>query len=183
MHKEDKDISITQIFNAPVEAVWKAWAEPEMVKKWWGPKGFTAPEIKIDLRVGGNYLYCMRGSPAPGVPVQDFWSTGEYKEIIPLKKIVITDSFSDKFGNKVDPKDYGMNENFPKETTITVLFEKQPDYKTKLTISYLAPKNGKGYQAMIESGMEEGWKETLNKLEEILRKNSEGRVNFVLQKQ
>jgi len=36
-------IVIERVFDAPKEMVWKAWTDPEMVKKWWGPEGFTAP--------------------------------------------------------------------------------------------------------------------------------------------
>ena len=53
------EITITRVFDAPRELVWKAWTEPEHFMRWWGPKGYTAPVYKVDLRVGGKYLYCM----------------------------------------------------------------------------------------------------------------------------
>ncbi len=43
---------VTRIFDAPRELVWKAWTDPKYVMQWWGPKGFTAPVCKMDLRVG-----------------------------------------------------------------------------------------------------------------------------------
>jgi len=73
----NEELFITRIFDAPGELLWKAWTEPESVKRWWGPKNFTSPFAKIDLRVGGTYLYCMRSPEG-----QDFWSTGVYREII-----------------------------------------------------------------------------------------------------
>lgn len=39
---------IERVFNVPIERVWKAWSDEETIKKWWGPKNFTAPIIKID---------------------------------------------------------------------------------------------------------------------------------------
>ena len=45
---------IEREFDAPRELVWKAWADPEMAKRWWGPKGFTSPAAEIDFRVGGK---------------------------------------------------------------------------------------------------------------------------------
>jgi uncharacterized protein YndB with AHSA1/START domain len=75
---KERELVITRIFDAPREKVWKAWTDPERVKRWWGPKDFTAPVIKIDLRVGGKYLYCMR-SPE----VKDFWSGGIFQEVVP----------------------------------------------------------------------------------------------------
>lgn len=56
----NQELLIVRIFDAPREIVWKSWTEPQRVKKWWGPKNFTAPFASIDLRPGGKYLYCMR---------------------------------------------------------------------------------------------------------------------------
>src|SRR5450759_217771 len=41
-----RELVITRIFNAPRERVWKAWTDPEQVKRWWGPKAFTSPYCK-----------------------------------------------------------------------------------------------------------------------------------------
>ena len=68
---------------------------PEHIKKWWGPAIFTAPTVKIDFRVGGKYLYSMLANDGTPMAGQEFWSTGTYEEIVPLKKIVATDHFSD----------------------------------------------------------------------------------------
>ena len=54
-----KDLVFTRTFAAPVERVWQAWADPELVKRWWGPDGFTCPLARIDLREGGVSLVCM----------------------------------------------------------------------------------------------------------------------------
>ena len=62
----ERMLVMTRVFDAPRELVWKAWTDPEMLMKWWGPKGFTCPHCEIDLRVGGKYLYCMRAA-APTV--------------------------------------------------------------------------------------------------------------------
>jgi uncharacterized protein YndB with AHSA1/START domain len=67
--------------------VWKAWTDPERVKRWWGPKGFTAPVCKIDLRVGGKFLYCMRSPDG-----KDYWNTDVYRDIVERERIVSTDS-------------------------------------------------------------------------------------------
>jgi len=74
----DRELVITRVFEAPRERVWKAWSDAERLKRWWGPKHFTAPVCKIDFRVGGSYLSCMRSPEG-----QDYWSTGAYREIVP----------------------------------------------------------------------------------------------------
>src|SRR5437867_13412021 len=95
------ELTIVRVFDAPREAVWKAWTDPEGAKRWWGPEGFTAPFIKIDLRVGGKYLFCMRSPDG-----RDCWSTGVYREIVPLQRTVSTDSFADQNVNVVRSSQY-----------------------------------------------------------------------------
>jgi len=93
--KED-EIVITRTLDAPIDLVWRAWTDPERLKSRWGPRMFTSPSIKIDLRVGGSYLSCMRGPDG-----RDYWSTGVYREIIPLERLYATDCFSDENGKVV----------------------------------------------------------------------------------
>ena len=75
------ELLITRVFDAPREFVWKAWTDPERFMRWWGPKNFTSPVSKIELRVGGTYLKCMRSPEG-----RDFWSTGVYREIVPMER-------------------------------------------------------------------------------------------------
>jgi len=94
-----ENLEITRIFDAPRELVWKAWTDPEIVMQWWGPDGFTSPACKIDFRVGGQYLYCMRTPDG-----WEGWSGGEYSEIIPHEKIVSILFYADQNG-RVEPAD------------------------------------------------------------------------------
>ena len=77
---ELKELVITREFDAPRERVWKAWTDPEMVKRWWGPEGFTAPSIMIDLRVGGRYIFAMQGPPGSELEAVGY-NAGVYKEV------------------------------------------------------------------------------------------------------
>jgi uncharacterized protein YndB with AHSA1/START domain len=112
---EPQDIVITRTFDAPRVLVWKAWTEPGRFMKWWGPAGFTTPVAKIDLRVGGQFLGCMRSPDG-----KDFWSTGTYREIVPPERLVVTDSFADEEGNPVPASHYGMQGTWPEELLVTV---------------------------------------------------------------
>jgi uncharacterized protein YndB with AHSA1/START domain len=112
------ELVIMRVFDAPRDLVWKAWTRPENIKKWWGPKNFTAPVCKIDLSVGGAYLYCMRSPEG-----QDYWSTGIYREIVAPERIVCTDSFADENGKPVPASHYGMGEDWPAELLVRVTFE------------------------------------------------------------
>lgn len=157
--KKDSELLITRIFNAPRELVWKAWTEPERVMRWWGPKGFTSPICKIDLRVGGSYLFCMRSPDG-----EDFWSTGVYRELVPPKRLVCTDSFADKNGNVVPATYYGMSPDFPLELQVTLTLEEHDD-KTKMTLEHVGIPPG----TMMElTG--QGWNESFDKLAEYLQR-------------
>src|SRR4030095_6717295 len=56
---QKRDLVFTRVFDAPIAQVWKAWSDPELIKKWWGPDRFACPLAKIDFRVGGTSLVCM----------------------------------------------------------------------------------------------------------------------------
>lgn len=157
--KAKPEFVVTRVFDAPRELVWKAWTEPERVKRWWGPRGYTAPVVKIDFRVGGKYLYLMRSRE--GI---DAWSTGTFKEIEPLRRIVVSDSFADKDGNVVPASYYGMGEGFPLETQITITFENS-NGKTRLSLRYA---DVSSFSAEDLRNMEMGWNESLDKLQETL---------------
>lgn len=162
-NQENKKLVIERIFEASREKVWEAWTNPEMMKKWWGPKDFSAPFIQIDLRVGGKYLFCMRGAATPGGAEQDFWSTGVYKEIIKPEKLVMTDSFSDEKGNAIPASQYGMAGDWPLELLVTVLFKEQGN-KTKITLEH------KGMPADQNRELaRQGWNQSFDKLAEILK--------------
>lgn len=130
---ETRDIVITRVFDAPVEAVWKAWTDPEYLMRWWGPKGFTGCQSKIDFREGGSFLFCMR-APKEFQGGQDFYTAGVYKKIVHLKLIEFTQRLADKEGNRIDPAAMGMPVDFPKEIPSALAF-KRVGNKTELTAS------------------------------------------------
>jgi uncharacterized protein YndB with AHSA1/START domain len=153
----DRELVITRIFDAPRELVFKAWTEPERFKLWWGPKGFTTPFCKIDLRLGGVIHFCMRSPDG-----RDYWCKGVFQEIVEPERIVFTDYFSDEAGNRVPPADYGMPPELPSETLVTVTFADQ-EGKTKLTMrqSILEP-------VAKSIGAVQGWSESFDRLAGLL---------------
>src|SRR5260370_2306942 len=79
---EKERMVITRVFDAPRALVWKAWTDPQYVMQWWGPKGFTAPFCKIDFRVGGKFLCCMKSPDG-----HEGWHGGGYHDTAPPHKI------------------------------------------------------------------------------------------------
>jgi uncharacterized protein YndB with AHSA1/START domain len=153
-------LTITRIFDSSRENVWKAWTSPEEIKKWWGPKYFTSPFSSIDLRIGGKYLHCMRGPDG-----RDYWSTGVYHEIVPMERLVVTDSFADEKGNVVPASNYGIAGDFPLELLVTVTFEEMGN-RTKMVLQHEGIPEG-----MMREMTETGWNESFDKLAEHIITN------------
>jgi len=145
---ETERMVVTRVFDAPRELVWKAWTDPKYVMQWWGPKGFTAPVCKMDFRVGGKFLYCMRTPDG-----QEFWNGGEYHEIVPHEKIVSSMYFSDSEGNKVEPAQLGIEGAHD-----VILFEDLGNGQTKLTFI-----GNETMENAIKSGQLEGMNQILDK--------------------
>jgi uncharacterized protein YndB with AHSA1/START domain len=156
---------ITRVFDAPRELVWRAWTDPQYVMQWWGPKGFTSPVCKIDFRVGGKFLCCMRTPDG-----QDFWNVGEYHEIVPLEKIVSSMYFSDAEGNKVEPEHYGIEHEAIEGAYDVTTFEDFGDGQTKLTFTGNEP-----MEDAINSGQLEGWKQILDKVAAVIAELSKAK--------
>jgi uncharacterized protein YndB with AHSA1/START domain len=131
-----KQVEVTKIFNAPVEMVWKVWVDPELVKRWWGPKHFSSSVAKIDFREGGKSIVSMQAPKEMGG--QEFYSVWEYVKIIPLKTIEFIQSLSDEYGNKTDPTKVGMPSDFPLDIKTVVTFREIANNKTEMTVTEYA---------------------------------------------
>lgn len=149
---------VERVLDAPRELVWRAWTEPEHFMRWYGPKGFTMPTCEIDFRVGGRHLFGLR-SPDGWA----YWTTGVYREIVPLERFVATDSPADEHGNIVTPAHYGMGEDAPLETLITVTLQDLGGGKTKLTV-----RQSGWSDANMAAGASGGWSQAFDKLVDVL---------------
>ena len=155
---ETERMTITRIFDAPRELVWKAYTDPKYVMQWWGPKGFTSPACKMDFRVGGKFLCCMRSPDG-----QEFWNGGEYHEIVAPEKIVSSMYFADAQGNKVEPAHYGIEHEAIANAYDVTTFEDLGNGKTKLTFV-----GNETMEDATKSGQVEGWNQILEKFAAVV---------------
>jgi uncharacterized protein YndB with AHSA1/START domain len=146
------DLVITRVFDAPVEQVWNAWVDPERVKQWWGPTGFTSPSAEIDFREGGTSLVCMRAPQEFGG--QDMYSTWAYTKIVPMERIEYIHNLADKDGHKVDPVAMGMPSDFPQDQRQLIAFKAVGQGKTELTVTEYGWTEGQMME-MSKMGMEQ----------------------------
>jgi uncharacterized protein YndB with AHSA1/START domain len=78
-------LKLKHVLDSPRERIFKLLTEPAELAKWWGPHGFTTPEVELDLSVGGRYRFTMQ--PPEG---EAFHLSGEFIEIAPPTRIVYT---------------------------------------------------------------------------------------------
>jgi uncharacterized protein YndB with AHSA1/START domain len=154
---ETRDLVMSLVINAPREIVWQAWTQPERLMRWFAPEPFTSPAAKVDLRPGGQFLYCMR-SPEGA----EYWGKGVYQEVAAPARLVYLDTFADEEGNPVGPETYGLNPDYPAETLVTVTLADQGG-TTFLTLLHAGLPAGEGSD-MTEAG----WRSQLDRLKKVL---------------
>ncbi len=141
----DRELVVKRVFDAPRHLVYQAWTDAQLVPRWWCcMEGFVMPICEMDVRVGGTYRWTMRGHG------QDHEFTGEYRELVPSSKIVMTQV-------------YGP---YPAELmTITLSFEER-DGKTQFTCHTLYTTK-EGRDGHIASGMEYGMNMAYDRMDEL----------------
>lgn len=156
--------TISRIFEAPCELVWKAWTEVESLKQWWAPEGFSVSVCRLDLRPGGLLHYCL--SSAEGF---EMWGKSVYGEIVPQEKLVFINSFSDKDAGL---SRHPMSATWPLEMHTRIKFTEHKG-KTMLNIQWLPISPTEEECVTFDNareGMSLGWTGTLDYLAAYLAK-------------
>lgn len=144
-------VAVTRLFDAPRELVWKAWTDPKMMAQWFGPRGFTSTVPELDVRVGGALRIVMHGPDGNDYPMK-----GVFREVKPLERLVFTNIAIDNDGHHL----------LEGETTV-ILSER--DGKTTLVVTSHAVGKVPLAPQML-AGMEAGWTQSIDKLEELAKK-------------
>ncbi len=150
---DDRRLEIERELPAPREVVWKMFADPYHLSRWWGPKGFTNPVCEIDLRPGGRWHHVMRSPDG-----RDFPTDSEFVEVTPPERIVYRNAAA---------TDAVFGDNPPPSFLRVLTFEALPGNRTKLTLNaYFDTAANK--DAVIRRGFREGTLESYDKLEAVL---------------
>lgn len=147
--KENKKIKVEREFAAPLENVWAAWTESEILDKWWAPKPWQTKTKSMDFREGGCWIYAMVG---PGN--ETHWCIAEYKTINIRKNFSGLDAFCDEEGN--------INQEFPRSLWF-VSFNENPGF-TMVNIE-VAYNELSDLEKIIEMGFKEGFTAALENLD------------------
>jgi uncharacterized protein YndB with AHSA1/START domain len=142
----DLEIVMTREFAAPRRLVYEAMTRPEHLKRWWGPRSLELSVCEVDLRVGGTWRFVQRAPDG-----QEFGFHGVYREIEPPVRLVFTFVF--------DP--------FPEHDAFVTVVLDERNGRTTMTET-IRHKTKEGRDGQLQSGMEEGSVDSMNRLEELL---------------
>lgn len=100
----DRELHLTRLLNAPVELVWEVFTDPEHIKHWWGPNGFTNTITKMEIEPGGEWELVMHGPDGT-----DYKNKSMFKEVVKYKKIVYDHVSGPKFLTTIEFEAKGDN--------------------------------------------------------------------------
>ena len=149
-----RDLTVVRTFDAAVTSVWQAWVDPDLVKRWWGPTGFTCPLAEMDFRVGGTSLVAMRSPEG-----NDIYTTWAYTKITPHRSFEYIFNLSDESGRKLDPTALGFPPDFPQDARHDVVFEALDGTRTRMTMTEYGYTNDQLFD-LSKAGLEQ----TLDKM-------------------
>ena len=143
--KEKPFLALNRSYPVGPEKLWRAWTDPEAIKRWWGPGGQDPVSLaELDVRVGGRFRIVFGGAEGRDHEVQ-----GVYREVVPNRRLVFTWTWP--------------NSTPERESLVTILF------KAAGNGTELAFKHEQLFDETVRHNHQRGWTETLNKLDEYLR--------------
>jgi uncharacterized protein YndB with AHSA1/START domain len=146
-------MTIVSEFEAPIDKVWQLWENPRLLERWWGPPTYPATFVEHDLRAGGSSKYFMTGPE--GDKSRGWWRVLAAEAPNSLE---LEDGFADDSGNP--------NPDMP--TTRMRMDLSESNGVTRMTIVGTFP-SLEEMEKLVSMGMEEGMKEALGQIDEILR--------------
>jgi uncharacterized protein YndB with AHSA1/START domain len=142
----EREIVMTRVFDAPRDLVFKAVTDPTMIPQWWGPRRLTTTVDQLDLRPGGGWRFVQHDAEG-----NEYAFHGVYQEIVPPERIVQTFEW----------------EGLPGHVSVETMTLEAHDGKTTMTARSVFA-TAEDRDGMLQSGMEEGARETWDRLAELL---------------
>lgn len=146
----DSQVEVRRSFKAPRALVYRAYSEPELVRRWMlGPPGWTMPVCEVDMRVGGTYRWRWRNEQDGS----EFGFSGVFREVEAARRIVHTEAF--------DPGSTGSGE--PGEAIVTITFVDDGDFTTVTTTMDFGSREVR--DAAMSTGMTDGMEMSYQRLD------------------
>ena len=151
---KEKSIVVSREFDAPIEKVWQAYTDSELLDQWWGPSPWRAETKRMNFKVGGYWLYAMVSPEG-----QKHWGRMNYIAIDHLRSLEMEDGFCDDEGN-ISP-DLPMSRG-------KASFIKTPNgTRVEFKMTYATEAD---VQKIVEMGFEQGITMCIEQLVELLKK-------------
>jgi len=136
----------TRMFDAPRELVFRAFTDPDLVQRWWGPRRLTTIIEQMEARPGGRWRYLNRDSAG-----HEFGFHGVYHDVVAPERIVQTFEF----------------EGTPGHVLLQTMTFESVSGRTRLR-QHAVFESVEDRDAMVQAGMEEGASESMDRLAELL---------------
>jgi uncharacterized protein YndB with AHSA1/START domain len=143
-------ILIVREFGAPKHLLYRAYTEPDLIKRWWSGERGEVTSADADLRVGGTWRYVMIANEGYEVAFH-----GRFREITPNERLVTTEVFE---GVPIEDED--------NDAPVNIVTFDEKDNRTTLT-TLVECHTREVRDAIIESGMEGGMQEAMDRLEKV----------------
>jgi uncharacterized protein YndB with AHSA1/START domain len=144
---EKPSLSLTRFYPVEPEKVWRAWTDPQALRRWWGPGGDQpVSAARLDVRVGGRFRIVFGGAEGKDHEVQ-----GVYKEVVPNRKLVFTWTWP--------------NSTPERESLVTIML-RAVDRGTQLDFLH-----EQLFDETVRDNHKRGWSETLDKLAQFLQQS------------
>jgi uncharacterized protein YndB with AHSA1/START domain len=145
--REKPSLALNRSYPVGPEKVWRAWTDPEALKRWWGPGPDEPVSLaQLDVRVGGRFRIVFGGPQGKDHEVQ-----GVYKEVVPNRKLVFTWIWP-----RTTPE---------RESIVTIVFEAAGS-GTELDF-----RHEQLFDEAVRDGHKRGWTGALDKLEQYLQQS------------
>jgi uncharacterized protein YndB with AHSA1/START domain len=141
-----QEFTITRIFDAPRELVFKMMMDPKLIPQWWGPRIYTTTVDKMEVRPGGGWRFVQRGEDG-----NEFGFHGVYHSITPSERVVQTFEF----------------EGMPGHVILETVTYEDLNGQTKLTEQSVF-QSVEDRDGMLNSGMEGGASESMERFKVLL---------------
>lgn len=149
---DKKTLVVERKFDAPVSRVWDFWTKQELLEQWWAPQPWKAVTKSFEFGEGGHWHYAMAGPEG-----EKHWGWMDYLQIDPKKNFRGNDCFCDEEGT--------VDRDLPTADWHNEFIEDGSSTLVIITTVYNAPDE---LNKVIEMGMKEGLRMTLDQLEELL---------------
>ena len=141
----EPSLTLTRVFDAPRDLVFRAWSDIRHLRNWFGPKSHPAREVTGDVRPGGKFRHCLNSSAGD----MSLWLYGTFREIVPPERLVFTFAWEEE-GER------GL------ETVVTIVFKDEGN-KTRMLFRQ-SP-----FQSDVEcDGHGLGWNSSLDRMDDYI---------------